>query len=420
MASGVFYPKKAKVELRNKRRRKEKLLKSGTAEDDGNIGVVASKRFASSPQNMESAGSPLSITMMKNVSGGSSSGRKRTADQMLNIIPPSSSTTTKAEKETTAMTTIVIPRNLTAKDAKKFRKDERRKARLGGIAEDRIEFIVEGKGQKKSSKSSSAVSAEKCKEQDRDDAHEKKEYKKVKENSSTNKKASYPRINDLLTQHATHQKLQDKLAKQKSINDTLSPTEKQKYVALDCEMVGIGPDGKKSALARVSVVDWESTVLLDTFVRVPERVTDFRTKVSGVRAKDIAVKNENAMNHDEVRLAVGNILQNKILVGHALKNDLSVLLLSHPRKDIRDTARYKPFMRPSGTGGGKMRPRKLRDLVLENLGRHIQIEGVSHCSIDDAVATMNLFQIVRAKWEKELQQQQVLGGKKKKMSTTSA
>ena len=150
---------------------------------------------------------------------------------------------------------------------------------------------------------------------------------------------------------------------------------KKKYVALDCEMVGIGPDGKKSALARVSIVDCEGTVLLDTFVRVPERVTDFRTKLSGVCAKDIAVKNENAMNHDEVRFAEGNILQNKILVGHALKNDLSVLLLSHPRKDIRDTTRYKPFMRPSGAGGGKMCPRKLRDLVLENLGRHIQIEG---------------------------------------------
>jgi hypothetical protein len=109
MAS-VFYPKKAKVELRNKRRRKEKLLKSGTAEDDGNIGVVASKHDEAH---------------LKLHDGNSSSGRKRTADQMSNIIPPSSSTTTtKSEKETTAMTTIVIPRNLTAKDAKKFRKDE--------------------------------------------------------------------------------------------------------------------------------------------------------------------------------------------------------------------------------------------------------------------------------------------------------
>jgi RNA exonuclease 4 len=274
-------------------------------------------------------------------------------------------------------------------------------------------------------KSPSASSKEGKEHATASDVQQKKEYRIVvkEKNSTSNKKVSYPRINDLLTHHAIQQKLQDKLDKQKSINDTLSHIEKQKYIALDCEMVGIGPDGKKSALARVSVVDWDGAVLLDTFVRVPERVTDFRTKVSGVRAKDIAIKNINAMNHDEVRLAVGNILQNKILIGHAIKNDLSVLMLSHPRKDIRDTARYKPFMRPSGTGGGKMRPRKLRDLVLEHLGRHIQVEGTSHCSIDDAVAAMNLFQIVRVKWEKELQQQQSsssLGGKKKKMSTTSA
>lgn len=411
----VFYPKKAKVELRNKRRRNEKLRKSSTADDDGNIGVVSSKHDETHLKLHD--GNENDVTMTKNASGGNSSGRKRTADQISNIIQ-ASSTTKKAEKEATAMTTIVIPRILSAKDAKKFRKDERRKARLGGISDDRIEFIVEGQIRKKSPKSPSVASKE-GKEQNGLDAHEKKEYKKVMVNSNS-KKVAYPRINDLLVQHATHQKLQDKLAKQQSINNTLLPIEKQKYVALDCEMVGIGPDGKKSALARVSVVNWEGIVLLDTFVRVPERVTDFRTKVSGVRAKDIAVKNENAMNHDEVRLAVGNILQNKILVGHALKNDLSVLLLSHPRKDIRDTARYKPFMRPSGTGGGKMRPRKLRDLVLENLGRHIQVEGTSHCSIDDAVATMNLFQIVRVKWEKELQHLQSSLGGKKKMSYTSA
>jgi RNA exonuclease 4 len=402
MAS-VFYPKKAKVELRNKRRRKEKLLKSGTAADDGN--------------------NRNDVTMTKNASGGSSSsGRKRTADQISNTA--SSSTTT--EKVIAAMTTIVIPSSLSAKDAKKFRKDERRKARLGGIFDDRIEFIVEGQSQKKSSSKSPSTASKGGKEHATatDVQQKKKEYRIVKEEHSTtsNKKVSYPRINDLLTQHALQQKLQEKLAKQKSINDALSHIEKQKYIALDCEMVGIGPDGTKSALARVSIVNWDGAVVLDTFVRVPERVTDFRTKVSGVRAKDIAIKNINAMNHDEVRLAVGNILQNKILVGHALKNDLSVLMLSHPRKDIRDTARYKPFMRPSGTGGGKMRPRKLRDLVLEHLGRHIQVEGTSHCSIDDAVAAMNLFQIVRVKWEKELQQQHQssLGGKKKKMSTTSA
>jgi hypothetical protein len=39
--------------------------------------------------------------------------------------------------------TIAIPYHLTPKEAKKFRKDERRKARLEGISEDRIIFIVE-------------------------------------------------------------------------------------------------------------------------------------------------------------------------------------------------------------------------------------------------------------------------------------
>ena len=39
------------------------------------------------------------------------------------------------------------------------------------------------------------------------------------------------------------------------------------------------------------------------------------------------------------------MIRDKILVGHALKNDLEVLLLSHPRSMIRDTAYYRPYMR---------------------------------------------------------------------------
>jgi RNA exonuclease 4 len=177
-------------------------------------------------------------------------------------------------------------------------------------------------------------------------------------------------------------------------------------------MVGIGIDGKKSALARVSAVDYEGNILLDTHVRVPERVTDFRTHVSGVRPKDIAPTNRNAVDHESARTTVGQLLHNKILVGHALTNDLSALMLSHPRKDMRDTSRYKPFMRPSGRSGGKLRPRKLRDLVYEQLGTKIQEEGKAHDSVDDARASMELFKVVRAKWEKELSAS--LGGKKRK------
>lgn len=53
-------------------------------------------------------------------------------------------------------------------------------------------------------------------------------------------------------------------------------------MAIDCEMVGVGPDGTESALARVSIVNYHGAVLMDKFVKPQEKVTDFRTEVSGV------------------------------------------------------------------------------------------------------------------------------------------
>jgi hypothetical protein len=50
--------------------------------------------------------------------------------------------------EQSTKTTIAIPYHLTSKEAKKFRKNERRKARLEGISEDRIIFIVKEQSSK--------------------------------------------------------------------------------------------------------------------------------------------------------------------------------------------------------------------------------------------------------------------------------
>ena len=118
-------------------------------------------------------------------------------------------------------------------------------------------------------------------------------------------------------------------------------------------------------------------------------MTDFRTYVSGVRAKDIQKnKNSDAMELHACRKKVAEIINEKILVGHSLKNDFAALMLGHSKNLIRDTARYKPFMRASGRNGGKLRPRKLRDLVKENVGlRIIQKEGeVYTTSVEDAKA----------------------------------
>lgn len=58
-------------------------------------------------------------------------------------------------------------------------------------------------------------------------------------------------------------------------------------VAMDCEMVGVGPEGEESMLARVSIVNYFGKCVYDKYVKPTEKVTDYRTAVSGIRPADI-------------------------------------------------------------------------------------------------------------------------------------
>lgn len=60
-----------------------------------------------------------------------------------------------------------------------------------------------------------------------------------------------------------------------------------KYVALDCEMVGTGPKGHCSELARCSIVSYDGDVIYDKFIKPVNPVTDLRTRWSGIRWKDL-------------------------------------------------------------------------------------------------------------------------------------
>ena len=63
-------------------------------------------------------------------------------------------------------------------------------------------------------------------------------------------------------------------------------------VAMDCEMVGVGPEGAESILARVSIVNFFGHCLYDKYVKPSATVTDYRTHVSGIRRENI----ENGYN----------------------------------------------------------------------------------------------------------------------------
>ncbi|KAH7929507.1 ribonuclease H-like protein [Leucogyrophana mollusca] len=162
-----------------------------------------------------------------------------------------------------------------------------------------------------------------------------------------------------------------------------------KYLALDCEMVGIGLDGEESSLARVSLVNYYGAVLLDEFVKQKERVVDYRTQWSGIRATDMI----KAKPFGDVQKNVAELLKDRILVGHAVHNDLKVLLLSHPGPMTRDTQQLAAKHKVTKSN----RP-ALRNLVKQELNATIQ--GGEHSSVTDARATMAVFRLHRKEWEK--------------------
>jgi len=199
--------------------------------------------------------------------------------------------------------------------------------------------------------------------------------------------------------HGRYSKRNKTKKSQNSLSVTVPP--EHRYVAMDCEMVGIGPDGTVSSPACVTMINWKGSVILHAYIRQTEPVTDYRTHVSGITEKHLSCAK---LSLEECRAIVLQHLHNRILVGHALKNDLTALCISHPWWLIRDTAEYEPFMKycHSSHGGEGLWPRKLKDLALRELGKHIQKAGKPHNSWEDAFAALNLYQKVRGQWEQDI------------------
>jgi len=165
-----------------------------------------------------------------------------------------------------------------------------------------------------------------------------------------------------------------------AVNAGMSETvEVGKYIALDCEMVGVGPDGFESALARVSIVNYNNEQIYDSYVLPKEAVTDWRTPISGIKPSHMRA----ARTFEEVQASVAEIIKDRIVVGHGLRHDFKALLLDHPIRDIRDTSRLAAYKKI--TGGTP----KLSLLASHLLG--LEIQGGEHSSLDDARACMLLF-----------------------------
>uniref|UniRef100_A0A3P8SXJ4 Interferon stimulated exonuclease gene n=1 Tax=Amphiprion percula TaxID=161767 RepID=A0A3P8SXJ4_AMPPE len=168
-------------------------------------------------------------------------------------------------------------------------------------------------------------------------------------------------------------------------------------VALDCEMVGTGPGGRCSELARCSILDYHGNVLYDKYVRPCQPVTDFRTRWSGIRRHHL----HDATHFAQAREEVLRILEGKVVVGHSIYNDFEALDMVHPGHMVRDTGMTRLLSRLAGFP--RERCPSLKILASKLLNRRIQDGRRGHCSVEDARAALDLYKLVEGEWEQELQ-----------------
>lgn len=169
-------------------------------------------------------------------------------------------------------------------------------------------------------------------------------------------------------------------------------------IALDCEMVGIGPSGFTSMLARISIVNFNGEVLYDKFVLPTDTVTDYRTHASGILPHHL----EGGTEFRQVQREVSQIIKHRVMVGHGLINDQEALCISVPPQQLRDTALFKMFC--------PHRPLGLKQLVQQHLAQqpefaHFQEYGVAHNPVTDARAALALYKLVQNEWENAVLQE---------------
>uniref|UniRef100_UPI00358F751D uncharacterized protein n=1 Tax=Myxine glutinosa TaxID=7769 RepID=UPI00358F751D len=159
-------------------------------------------------------------------------------------------------------------------------------------------------------------------------------------------------------------------------------------LALDCEMVGGGFSGRSNILARVSLVCRHGNVAYDTLVKPNEKITDWRSQVTGLNEQSLL----EAPSEDGVRDKVLQLIQGRLLVGHALHNDLKVLKLNHPKDQIRDIQKC-----PVLHNWLQVRHPSLKVLAKNLLDMNIQ--GGAHDSVEDARVAMRLYTLVQDRWK---------------------
>ena len=155
-------------------------------------------------------------------------------------------------------------------------------------------------------------------------------------------------------------------------------SQQSEFVGIDCQFVKCGED---EVLGRFSAVAEDGQVILDTYVRPTQAITDYVTDFSGITYAHI----KNAPSLESIMERIKKILLAKWVVGHTVKKDIEVCKLSSWKgfKGVIDISQSSAFSE-------KGKKTSLKNLSMKFLGKEIQ-EGW-HSSVEDAQVAMELFQ----------------------------
>lgn len=153
--------------------------------------------------------------------------------------------------------------------------------------------------------------------------------------------------------------------------------------AVDCEFCDTA-SGK--VLTRISIVNFQSEVVYDTYVKPDEKITNYQTRYSGITEE---ILEGVTTTLEEVQSKVLSIVSSSdILIGHSLESDLRVMRLRHPR--VIDSAltyeHHKGFPQKPGL-------RWLSEQYLKRLIQQGEATGNGHSSIEDLIASLDLIKM---------------------------
>ena len=181
----------------------------------------------------------------------------------------------------------------------------------------------------------------------------------------------------------------------KGVLSSVVPTE-----IMSLKKTGRKPNKEISIAARCSIVGYDGSVLYDKYINptvgTNYKIINFRTPWNGIMPHHL----KGATPFRVARQEILAIISDCIVIGHHVSTDFHSLdIYNFPKSQIRDTSFHYNLRKRAGLPVDNQQG-SLKTMSLALLGRRIQTRSrIGHCSVEDAMATMDLYKLEEMEWE---------------------